>query len=289
MEWVIGGLIAMLVGAGMNAYATNSANKKAQARLKAAQYELGTAQDKINQQIAAATAEYESGKRVQNQAEEADRISSDIKSDVAESQAIRDSQQETQGNVSNDYTQARATAQQKTVDNANAFADLIGKIRSANTLRLNEGYKLNRYGENIGQLAKNARGNYAVGQAEAQQALHSKDTLKTWGQVIQAIGAAASMYGAVAAAPAAAAGASGSAAGTGITAAGNGAAGLSATGAGASGLQATGAASSALANATWGTGATAAGTAASNNAWALPYLVGGGNAAMMFGNNYGNN
>lgn len=216
MWWALAAMVAAIAGAGMQSYATNSANKKAQARMKAAQYELGTAQDKINDQIAQATAQYETGNRQQNQAEEADRIATEIKNDVAESQEIRDEQQTTAGNVSNDYTEARSNAQTKTEQEANAFADLIGQIRSAGNLRMNEGFKLNRYAQNIDQLAKNARGTYAVRQAQAQDDLNSKNALKNWGQAVQLAGTIMSIYGAGAGA---AAGAGTNAATTGTNAA----------------------------------------------------------------------
>ena len=195
MEWLIGGLIAALIGAGMQQHATASATRKANQRMKMAQYELGQSQDKINQQVADATANYEIGNREQNQAAEADRIASEIKNDVAESQAIRDEQQATAGNVSNDYQQARTQSQAKTQAQANAFADLVAQIRSAGNLRMNEGFQLTRYGQNIDQLAKNARGLFTVRQAQAQDDLHSKDALKNWGQAIQIAGTIASMYG----------------------------------------------------------------------------------------------
>ena len=206
MEWLIGGLIAALIGAGMQQHATASATRKANQRMKMAQYELGQSQDKINQQVADATANYEIGNREQNQAAEADRIASEIKNDVAESQAIRDEQQATAGNVSNDYQQARTQSQAKTQAQANAFADLVAQIRSAGNLRMNEGFRLTRYGQNIDQLAKNARGLFTVRQAQAQDDLHSKDALKNWGQAIQIAGTIASMYGAGAGAGAGAAG-----------------------------------------------------------------------------------
>lgn len=214
MEWIIGGLIATLVGTAMQSYAQASAQRKAQAKMNAAQYALGSAQDKINEKIMQATGEYESNKRETNQQAEANRIASDIKSDVAESQAIRDAQQETVGNVSSDYERAREASKQKTAEHANAFADLVGKIRSAGTNRMNEGFKLNRYAQDIGMLAKNAQGDYAVGVSEAQDALNSKNGLMNLGKIVSALGAAASMYGGVASAGLGAAGSAAAGAGT---------------------------------------------------------------------------
>ena len=237
MEWLIGGLIATLVGTAMQSSAQASAQRRAQAKMNAAQYALGSAQDKINEKIMHATGEYESNKRETNQQAEANRIASDIKTDVAESQAIRDAQQETVGNVSSDYERAREASKQKTAEHANAFADLVGKIRSAGTNRMNEGFKLNRYAQDIGMLAKNAQGDYAVGVSEAQDALNSKNGLMNLGKIVSALGAAASMYGGVVSAGLGAAGSAAAGAGTAEATAGT-AAGSAAAGAGTAGATA---------------------------------------------------
>lgn len=276
MEWVIGGLIAALVGSAMQTYAQQSASRKAQARMQAAQYALGSAQDKINDKIMQAAGEYESGKREENQQAEADRIAADIKSDIAESQAIRDTQQETAGNVSSDYERARAASQETTTNRANAFADLVSKIRSAGTNRMNEGFKLNRYAQDIGMLAKNAQGDYAVGVSKAQDALNSKSGLMNLGKIVSAIGAVASMYGGLASAGA---GAAGSAASEGMVGglsagAGNGlTAGGAALGGGASTESAFG---SSLLSSTPGSFSKAAQIMGSaGNGGLMPYLSGG--------------
>ena len=283
MGWIIGGLIAALVGTAMQSYGQAEANRKAQAKMKAAQYALGSAQDKINAQIQEAAAGYESPRRIANQEAEANRIASDIKADVAESQAIRDTQQETAGNVSEDYKAARTASQDLTKQKFNAFADLIGQIRSAGTLRQNEGFRLNRYAQNVDQLAKNARGDFAVGQAQAQDALHSKDGLINLGKVVQAIGAVASMYGGIAAAGASTAANTAPATGTGLTAGGTGVGGLKMANAGQVLLDG----SSAAANSAWASGglkmanagqALLGGSSAAANPWTsgIPYMLGGG-------------
>lgn len=283
MGWIIGGLIAALVGTAMQSYGQAEANRKAQAKMKAAQYALGSAQDKINAQIQEAAAGYESPRRIANQEAEANRIASDIKADVSESQAIRDTQQETAGNVSEDYKAARTASQDLTKQKFNAFADLIGQIRSAGTLRQNEGFRLNRYAQNVDQLAKNARGDFAVGQAQAQDALHSKDGLINLGKVVQAIGAVASMYGGIAAAGASAAANTATETGAGLTAGGTGVGGLNMANAGQVLLDG----GSAAANSAWASGglkmanagqALLGGSSAAANPWTsgIPYMLGGG-------------
>ena len=192
-EAAIVGLIMAIVGAATQMYASNQANKAAQARMNEGYMQLRDSQDKINQKIAEATENYQTNNRENTQAAEAERIASDIKTDVSESQAIRDAQQTTEGNVSSDYEAARAAASQKTSDEMNAFADLLGKIRSAGTLRQKEGFNTARIGQDIQFLGRNAQGNMMVTQDEAQQALHSYDGLANFGKLVGAVGSVISM------------------------------------------------------------------------------------------------
>lgn len=230
-EAAIVGLIMAIVGAATQMYASNQANKAAQARMNEGYMQLRDSQDKINQKIAEATGNYQTNNRENTQAAEAERIANDIKTDVAESQQIRDAQQTTVGNVSNDYEAAKAAASQKTNEEMNAFADLLGTIRSAGMLRQKEGFNTARIGQDIQFLGRNAQGNMMVTQDEAQQALHSYDGLANFGKLVGAAGTVLSMGAGAAGAGAGAAGSS--AAATGSTAASTGAAGAGAAGAGA--------------------------------------------------------
>ena len=189
----IGAIIAAVAGAAMQQYANYSANKAAQAKLNDAMYQLNDDGKKINDVIAEATKDMDAGKRYEQQQEIAKNVSDDLKSNVAESQALRNESQAVQGNVSNDYAAARQAANEKTMATSNAFADLVGKIRSAAQLRQNEGINLTRAGQKVDQIAREARGNWQVGQVRVNDALHSKDGLKAAGQIVSALGAAMGM------------------------------------------------------------------------------------------------
>lgn len=214
----LAGLIAAIVGAGVNMYATSSANRAAQKRLQEGAIQQRQAQDRINQKIAEATSQYQTNNREQLQQDEANRISSEMKQDVAESQAIRETQQATAGNTSEDYQQAQEDSQNKVENEMNAFADLIGKIRSVGTMRQKEGWNTNRRLQDIQMLGRNAQGDWSVAQARANDALHSKDGLANFGKLLSAAGTAMSLgsaassmasSGAAAGSSAGAAGASG--------------------------------------------------------------------------------
>lgn len=192
---VIGGIIATIVGAAMQQYATYNANKAAQKRLNEAMYQLDDDGKKITDAIDEASQGFDASKRYAQQQEIAENVANDIKADVAESQALRNESQAVQGNVSNDYLTAREAANDKTMATSNAFADLVGKIRSAAQLRQNENIGMMKTGQKVDQLARNARGNWQVGQVRVNDALHSKDDLKAAGAIIQAIGSVATMAG----------------------------------------------------------------------------------------------
>ena len=186
-------LIAMIAGTAMQQYANYSANKAAQKQLNAAMYQLNDDGKKITDVIDEAAQEFDNDKRQSQQQEIAKKVADEIKGNVAESQALRDESQAVQGNVSNDYLTARQSAQDKTAAASNAFADLVGKIRSAAQLRQNEGIGLMKAGQKVDQFARDARGNWQVGQARVNDAMHSKDGLMSAGQIVSALGAAASL------------------------------------------------------------------------------------------------
>ena len=213
------GLVMALVGAGAQMYAQQAAQKAAQKQLEAGQVQQRQAQDKINQKIAEATSQYQTDKREELQQQEADRISSDIKANVSESQAIRNAQQATEGNVSEDYKVADAESRQNVQDQMNAFADLVSRIRSKGTMRTEENYRTNRYLQDIQFLGRNAQGDWAVAQAKANDALHSRDGLANFGKLLGAAGTAMSL------------GSAASALGGAGASAGAGASGAAATGA----------------------------------------------------------
>ena len=156
-------------------------------------YQLNDDGKKITDVINDAAQEFDNSKRQNQQQEIAQKVSDEIKGNVAESQALRNESQAVQGNVSNDYLTAREAANDKTMAASNAFADLVGKIRSAAQLRQNEGIGLMKTGQLVDQFARDARGNWQVGQARVNDAMHSKDALKSAGQIVSALGAAMSL------------------------------------------------------------------------------------------------
>lgn len=96
--------------------------------------------------------------RLAEQSAISDKIASELIAPVSDSQAIRAEQQTTQGNVSGDYTAAKAMSDANALKNADALARLLGKTTSANRLRMNEGIRLMDTGLDIDQLHSFSRG-----------------------------------------------------------------------------------------------------------------------------------
>ncbi len=102
--------------------------------------------------------------RLAEQSAISDQIASELIAPVSDSQAIRAEQQTTQGNVSGDYTTAKATSDANALKNADALARLLGKTTSANRLRMNEGIRMLDAGMDIDRL-----NNFSRGQANADR------------------------------------------------------------------------------------------------------------------------
>ena len=216
-DWAIYlALAAIVAGTALQQNAQYRANKKASQIQNQAAYELNQAQDKINSAIKSQTEEFQTENRQKKQDEIASEQAQTMKDNVAESQAIRDEQQETQGNVSEDYKEARNNAQDKTKAAANAFAELTARLQSANALRRNENFGLKRAANEIAGIGRDAQGLYTVRQSQAKDALNSHQAQKNLGQLMQLAGtiymggAGAGLWGGASAAGGAAGGAASS-------------------------------------------------------------------------------
>lgn len=211
-------LAAMVAGAAIQYQSQTEAQERQQQQIQrslAAQEEL----QKRAESKAMATAEKFAPKdRLTEQNAIADQIAAELIAPVSDSQAIRAQQQTTQGNVSDDYTTAKATSDANALKNADALARLLGKTTSANRLRMNEGIRLMDTGMAIDQLNSFSKGQQAADAIAIQQAGLVDPGKVFAGQLLSAAGSAGLMYGGAAAGAAKAgttgAGAAGAAGGT---------------------------------------------------------------------------
>ena len=209
------GLIASIVGAGIQMYSSYQANKDAQDIINRAQEQNSEDHKKLIDNINAETTNYAAEKRKEQQDALASELESGFKTPVSESQAVRAQQQTTQGDVSDDYSRAKAQSDERTQNTINTLANLMGRVKSSNRLRMNEGIRLADMASENDWLSSNAQYRTKAAEISAQDALNSYNNLKALGQGIGAIGTALSLGSS--AAGSAAGSAASNAASTGVT------------------------------------------------------------------------
>lgn len=138
---------------------------------------------------------YETPKRAAEQEQLAANIEQSLIQPVSESQAIRAEQSTTQGNVSSDYTTAKAKSDLETVKQAEQLARLLGKTTSAGRLRMNEGIRLMDTGQDVDRLASFSRGQSGADNIAIQQAGLVDPGQVFLGSLLQTAGTAGLMSG----------------------------------------------------------------------------------------------
>lgn len=122
-------------------------------------------------------------------------ITTELMAPVSESQQIRAQQQTTQGNVSDDYTTAKAKSDVNSLKSAEQLARLLGKTTSSNRLRMNEGVRLMDTGQQIDQLNSFSRGQQTADNIAIQRAGNINPGMVFAGQLLGAAGSAGLAYG----------------------------------------------------------------------------------------------
>lgn len=190
----IAALVAMFAGAAQQ----YQASQEAQQRQQQAITNGLDAQDKLNrksEQVALDAAKpFDPNERLKQQSTIADNITTGLMAPVSESQQIRSENAGVQGDVSKDYSTAKATADLNTLKTAESMARLLGKTTSSNRLRMNEGIGLMDAGQNIDQLHNFSNGQKAADSIAIQQAGLLNPTKTFIGNILQAAGTAGMMY-----------------------------------------------------------------------------------------------
>jgi hypothetical protein len=132
--------------------------------------------------------------RVKEQSDIENAISTELMAPVSESQQIRSEQTTTQGNVSNDYSTAKAASTVASLKAAEKLARLLGKTTSANRLRMNEGIGIMDAGQTIDQLSSFSRGQHAADSIGIQVAGRPDAQKIFMGSLLQAAGSAGLAY-----------------------------------------------------------------------------------------------
>lgn len=184
----IGALIAAIVGAGVQYKAQTDATERQQREIAASLLKQDEFSRKAEKKALDTAQTYAPDKRLAEQDQLATEIEQSLIQPVAESQAIRNQQTTTQGDVSQDYTAAKARSELETMKQAEGLARLLGKTTSAGRLRLNEGVRLMDAGMDVDRLGNFARGQLGADQIGIQLAGQADAGQMFLGKTLQALG-----------------------------------------------------------------------------------------------------
>ena len=193
--FTIAALVAAVAGAGMQYKASTDAQERQQREIAASLESQRKLQMEAEAKAMGTAKTYETPKRAAEQEQLAADIEQSLITPVSESQAIRAQQSTTQGNVSSDYTTAKAKSDLETVKQAEQLARLLGKTTSAGRLRMNEGVRLMDTGQDVDRLASFSRGQSGADNIAIQQAGLVDPGQVFLGQLLQSAGTAGMMSG----------------------------------------------------------------------------------------------
>lgn len=191
----IAALAAMVAGSYMQYQANTDAADRQQAAIRQSLERQAELQKQAEKKAVDTAAKFTPGDRIKEQAALEEQITKELIAPVNESQAIRAEQSTTQGDVSGDYSTAKAAATANSLKSAEALARLLGKTTSANRLRMNEGIRLMDTGQQIDQLNSFSRGQQAADQIGIQVAGRPDAEQMFMGSLLQTAGSAGMMYG----------------------------------------------------------------------------------------------
>ncbi|WAW06083.1 pinin family protein [Oxalobacter formigenes] len=187
-DLAIAGLIASLAGSAISYNSQQQAAKRANSESLAAMRRQQDFQRQAEQAAMDRAQEY----KTENRQEEQQAIQSEMEQEylvpAMSAQAINADTATTQGNVSGDYSAAKAKSDANVDNLAKTFASLMAKTNSAKQLRLNEGYKMADTASNIGRLQSFSQGQSAVDKMKIQDAANSGSTGNFLGNLLSAAG-----------------------------------------------------------------------------------------------------
>lgn len=191
----IAALVAMVAGAGVQYKASTDAQKRQQDEIRSGLASQRDLQIKAEQRALGAADKFATPDRQKEQSQIEEQLTQEMMAPVSESQAIRSEQQTTQGNVSGDYTTAKAASDLNAVKTAQNLARMLGKTSSANRLRMNEGIRLMDAGQDIDRLGSFSRGQAGADQVAIQGAGQVDPGMVLAGSLLQSAGSAGLMAG----------------------------------------------------------------------------------------------
>lgn len=191
----IAALVAMLGGTAMQFKASSDAQARqrrqiADSMARQRQFQMQAEQTAMNRAKEFGT---EDRQKERQQIEE--EIATDLAAPALEAQQINNQTTATQGDVSGDYSRAKAESNLNRLKSAEALARLLGRTTSANRLRQNEAVRLADTEMDIRRLGNFARGQVNADEIGIQQAGIPDAGLQLAGGLVSSLGSAALMGG----------------------------------------------------------------------------------------------
>ncbi len=169
-DLALAGLISMIAGSALQYHAQSQAQARQQRVLQESLQRQRGYQQQAEQAVLDRVKDYAPEHRQQQQQEIAERIDHDLMEPVRQAQPKQEEASAVQGEVSQDYLNARHRAQARQRESAEALAKLLGKTMSAGRLRQQEGLQLADTGQNLDRLGRDAHGIAQADQIAIQEA-----------------------------------------------------------------------------------------------------------------------
>lgn len=206
----IASLVALAAGAAMQAKANQDARDRQQRETQLSLQRQDDFARQAEQKALGQAKEFTTPDRQAEQQQIETQINDELLKPVESAQQINSQQATTQGDVSSDYSTAKAAADVNTLKNARVLAGLLAKTTAAGRLRSDEAIRMADTAAGIDRLGNFSRGQAAADQLGIQAAGVPDSGMMIGGQLLQGAG----MMGAAGAFSGAGGGAAG---GTGVT------------------------------------------------------------------------
>jgi len=180
--------IVSIVGAAAQQQAARDAARRQRQQIQAELQRQQQFQRQAEKATLDRVQDFESDSRQARQQQIEEQVTDDLLQPVQQAQPAMQAQSAVQGNVSQDYTAARAQSQAEQMRSAEALARIMGRITGANRLRQNEALAMMATGQQIDGLKNFSQGSQAVNQLEVQQAGVPDGGLTLAGGLMQTLG-----------------------------------------------------------------------------------------------------
>lgn len=184
----IAGLIAMAAGSALQYKASTDAAKRANAATLRGLANQDQLTRKAEKKALDQAQEFNVDDRKSEQQQIEQQLAQEFIAPVDSAQAINSQTATTQGDVSNDYTSAKAASDLNVMKNARNLAGLLAKTTGAGRLRTNEAVRMADTAADLDRLGSFSRGQAGVDQIAVQNAGRPDAGLQLAGGLLSGVG-----------------------------------------------------------------------------------------------------